>query len=70
MRFTGICLVTHDVPRLVAFYRKVLRLPHEEGNIFEFIPVDGAMLSIYHAKGMEEMAPDEAPLPTTNAPGS
>lgn len=57
MEFTGICLVTQDVPRLVAFYRKVLKLPHEEGNIFEFIPVDGAMLSIYTAKGMEEMAP-------------
>jgi catechol 2,3-dioxygenase-like lactoylglutathione lyase family enzyme len=57
MRFTGVCLVTQDVPRLVAFYRKVLRLPHEEGNVFEIIPVEGAMLSIYTADGMEKMAP-------------
>ena len=30
MRFNGICIVTENVPRLCAFYRKILKLEPEE----------------------------------------
>ena len=57
MRFNGICIVTDNVPGLCAFYRKILKLEPEEGNVFEIIPTKGAALSIYSAKGTEKMAP-------------
>ena len=57
MRFNGICIVTDDVPGLCAFYRKILKLEPEEGNVFEIIPTEGAALSIYSAGGTEKMAP-------------
>lgn len=57
MRFNGICIVTDDVPGLCAFYRKILKLEPEEGNVFEIFPTEGAALSIYSAEGTEKMAP-------------
>ena len=57
MRFNGICIVTENVPGLCAFYRKILKLEPEEGNVFEIIPTKGAALSIYSAEGTEKMAP-------------
>ena len=41
MRFNGICIVTDNVPELCAFYRKILKLEPEEGNVFEIIPTEG-----------------------------
>ena len=57
MRFTGICIVTENVPRLCAFYREILELEPEEANIFEIIPTEGAVLSIYSSERTEKMAP-------------
>ena len=57
MRFNGICIVTKDVPRLCAFYRQILKLEPEEGNVFEIIPTEGAVLSIFSSEHMEDMAP-------------
>ncbi len=57
MRFNGICIVTDNVPRLCAFYRRILQLPPEDANIFEIIPTEGAVLSIYSSKRTENAAP-------------
>ena len=57
MRFHGICIATRNVARLCVFYRKILKLEPEEGNVFEIIPTEGAVLSIYSAERMEKMAP-------------
>ena len=57
MRFTGICIITQNVDRLCAFYREILKLEPEEGNIFEIIPTEGADLSIFSSERTEKMAP-------------
>lgn len=57
MRFTGVCIVSDNVPRLCAFYREILKLEPEEANIFEIIPTKGAVLSIYSSERTEKMAP-------------
>ena len=57
MRFTGICLITQNVDRLCAFYREILKLEPEEGNVFEIIPTEGADLSIFSSERTEKMAP-------------
>ena len=57
MRFTGICIITQNVDRLCAFYREILKLEPEEGNIFESIPTKGADLSIFSSERTEKMAP-------------
>lgn len=57
MRFTGVCIVSDNVPRLCAFYREILKLRPEEANIFEIIPTKGAVLSIYSSERTEKMAP-------------
>ena len=57
MRFNGICIVTQNVGRLCAFYREILKLEPEEGNVFEIIPTEGAVLSIFSSEHMEKMAP-------------
>ena len=56
MRFNGICIVTQNVPRLCAFYREILKLEPEEGDVFKIIPTEGAVLSIFSSEHMEEMA--------------
>ncbi len=57
MQFTGICIITQNVDRLCAFYREILKLEPEEGNIFEIIPTEGADLSIFSSERTEKMAP-------------
>ena len=56
MRFNGICIVTQNVARLCAFYREILRLEPEEGDVFKIIPTEGAVLSIFSSAHMEKMA--------------
>ena len=53
MRFNGICIVTQNVPRLCAFYREILKLEPEEGDVFKIIPTEGAELSIFSSEHME-----------------
>jgi len=53
----GVCLVTGDVPRLRRFYHAVLEIAPEGDDAFVAFPVPGAVFSIYHAHGMEQMAP-------------
>ncbi|MBN1401496.1 MAG: VOC family protein [Anaerolineae bacterium] len=57
MRFDGICLITQDVPRLVAFYTEVLGVPAEGDDTHAALQTQGAHLAIFSVAGMEEMAP-------------
>ena len=58
MRFNGICIVSEDIQRLREFYTDVLQAESEGDSGFVLFSVEGAMLSLFSAKGMEEMAPD------------
>jgi catechol 2,3-dioxygenase-like lactoylglutathione lyase family enzyme len=57
MRVTGICIVTDDVPRLRAFYGRVLQVETDGDETFAFVRTDGASLSVFSREGMERMAP-------------
>jgi len=57
MRFTGICLVTRDVPRLRSFYAAVLQVGAEGDDTFTVLSTKGAALSVFTEQGMERMAP-------------
>lgn len=56
-RFTGICLITADVPRLTAFYRLVLEIDPEGDDVHAAFATPGAELAIYSIEGTETMAP-------------
>jgi catechol 2,3-dioxygenase-like lactoylglutathione lyase family enzyme len=56
-RFNGICLITPDVARLRAFYTAVLRVEAEGDDTFTVLQVEGAILTLFHEPGMEQMAP-------------
>ena len=57
MRFSGICLVTDDVPALASFYAKVLGVQAEGDDVHVELRTEGAGISIFSAAGMERMAP-------------
>lgn len=56
-RFNGICIVSHDVPRLREFYSRVLDTTPEGEDWFVAFRLTGGVLSIFAEAGMEEMAP-------------
>jgi catechol 2,3-dioxygenase-like lactoylglutathione lyase family enzyme len=56
-KFNGICLVTHDVPRLRQFYAAVLGVKAEGDDTFVALSTRGAELYIFSAEGMERMTP-------------
>ena len=58
MKFTGICLITHDVPTLANFYTKVLGVQAEGDDIHVELKTEGAGITIYSVQGMESLAPD------------
>lgn len=55
--FTGVCLVTTDVPRLSQFYGRLLDVPVDDDDQFGVVHLAGAQLSIFDARGMDRMAP-------------
>lgn len=57
VRFTGVCIVTRDVRRLRDFYAAVLRVRSEGDDPFAVLRTEGAALSLFAERGMEEMAP-------------
>jgi len=57
MQFSGICLITKDVPRLSGFYREILNTVGEGDDIHMELNAHGTSLAIFSEKGMEEMAP-------------
>ncbi len=54
-RFTGICLISENVPALAAFYAAVLDADMHGDAVFTVVHAPGAALSIYSATGMEQM---------------
>jgi uncharacterized glyoxalase superfamily protein PhnB len=57
MEFTGICLVTKNVPVLTEFYSKVLGVQAEGNDVHAELKTEGAGISIFSVEGMESMAP-------------
>lgn len=57
MKFTGICLVTENVPVLTEFYSKVLGVEAEGSDVHAELKTEGAGISIFSVEGMESMAP-------------
>ena len=57
MKFTGICLVTENVPALVRFYGRVLGCQAEGDETHAEFTIGGMGLAIFTRQGMEGMAP-------------
>jgi len=57
MKFIGICLITDDVDRLVAFYSRVLQRSAAGDSTHAEFNLDGLGLAIYSRQGTEQMAP-------------
>ncbi len=57
MKFSGVCLVTASVPRLVEFYQQVLGSPAEGDHFHAEFSLPGGGLAIFSTEGMEQMAP-------------
>jgi uncharacterized glyoxalase superfamily protein PhnB len=55
--FTGACLVTREVQRLANFYADLLEGSVDGNDVFAFVHTPGALLSVFHLDGMEQMAP-------------
>ena len=56
-QFTGVCLITADVPRLRRFYEQVLQVRGEGNERHVAVEISGANLTIFSSSGMQEMAP-------------
>lgn len=57
MTFTGICLVTRNVPALAQFYARVLGVQAERDDNHVELHTAGAHLYVFSVDGMEQMAP-------------
>jgi catechol 2,3-dioxygenase-like lactoylglutathione lyase family enzyme len=57
VKFTGICLITNNVPGLADFYTKVLGVKAEGDDVHVDLNTEGAGISIFSVDGMESMAP-------------
>jgi uncharacterized glyoxalase superfamily protein PhnB len=57
MKFSGICLITENVPALVAFYSLLFGGRAEGDDYHSEFQLDGLNLAIFARRSMEEMAP-------------
>jgi len=57
MKFTGICLITNNVPVLANYYTKVLGVKADGDEVHVELKTEGANIAIFSAEGMERMAP-------------
>jgi catechol 2,3-dioxygenase-like lactoylglutathione lyase family enzyme len=57
MEFTGICLITKNVPSLADFYARVLGIDAEGDDTHVELNTRGAKISIFSVDGMENLAP-------------
>jgi uncharacterized glyoxalase superfamily protein PhnB len=57
MKFTGICLITENVPGLVRFYEKIFNSQAEGNETHAELIIAGVGLAIFSKAGMEQMAP-------------
>lgn len=56
-RFSGICLITRDVPRLRQFYCELLQVAAEGDHEYVTLATDEVDFSIVSARRMEQLAP-------------
>jgi uncharacterized glyoxalase superfamily protein PhnB len=57
MKFSGICLITDDIPRLARFYELLSGGHPEGGDVHAELSFAGVQLAFFTRAGMEEMAP-------------
>ena len=57
MEFTGVCLITDDVPKMRRFYTRVLCVDAEGDDRHVELRTEGVGVAIFSVRGMEEMAP-------------
>ena len=55
MKFTGICLITNNVPALTKFYTNVLGVEAVGDDNHAELKTEGATISIFSTRGMDEM---------------
>lgn len=55
MKFTGICLITNNVPALTKFYTNVLGVEAVGDDNHAELKTEGASISIFSARGMDDM---------------
>lgn len=58
MIFTGICLITNNVPAMARFYTEILGVIAEGDDVHVELKTEGAAIAIFSTKGMENMAPN------------
>ncbi len=58
MKLAGICLTTHHVPALAAFYQQILGVQAEGDDRHVELNTEGAGIAIFSVEGTEEMAPN------------
>jgi catechol 2,3-dioxygenase-like lactoylglutathione lyase family enzyme len=56
-RLNSVCLITHDVPGLRAFYQSVLDGAAEGDDVFTTFSTPGAALTLFSTHGLEDMVP-------------
>jgi uncharacterized glyoxalase superfamily protein PhnB len=56
-QFTGVCLITPDVPALRQFYEQILQIRGDGDETHVELHFAGANLTIFSSRGMEGMAP-------------
>ena len=57
MKFSGVCLITENVPSLVEFYQRVLCQKAQGDDVHAEFSFGGLGLAIFSRQGTEEMAP-------------
>jgi catechol 2,3-dioxygenase-like lactoylglutathione lyase family enzyme len=57
MVFSGICVITNNVPAMAKFYKEILGVEAEGDDIHVELKTEGAAMAIFSAEGMEKMAP-------------
>jgi catechol 2,3-dioxygenase-like lactoylglutathione lyase family enzyme len=57
MKFTGICLITKNVPALADFYAKVAGVEAVGDDLHVELKTEGAGMTIFSVEGMESLAP-------------
>lgn len=58
MRYTGLCLISNDVPRLVSFYKRIFDTNAEGDDLHSVLKIKELELTIFAATEMEKMAPN------------
>ncbi len=57
MRYSGLCLITKDVPCLVSFYKRIFNIDADGDDLHSVLKIEELELTIFSTTGMENMAP-------------